>query len=197
MTYNSRCRLMRDIYSVDVCFVFPSDTAYANIGLWAHRSILSSHKSFANIIAKQERNLGLTNARPASSFALNNTATFNAPVGYVVIESPAASLATMCSLLSWIYKVGFAFWDDMSAFAISVDNGTSLVWHGNNPSRGINVHKNVLASPDPSSSWKLVLEKPTMHDIMTAAEHFEVMDFVVRFYPLVYGISHPSSGQHT
>ncbi|KAG0288178.1 hypothetical protein BGZ97_006892 [Linnemannia gamsii] len=76
----------------------------------------------------------------------------------------------------------------MSAFAISVDNGTSLVWHGNNPSRGINVHKNVLASPDPSSSWKLVLEKPTMHDIMTAAEHFEVMDFVVRFYPLVYAL---------
>ncbi|KAF8914560.1 hypothetical protein BGZ58_005698, partial [Dissophora ornata] len=42
--------LLKDIYSVDVCFVFDCDKTYSNAGLWAHRSILSRYKTFAKAI---------------------------------------------------------------------------------------------------------------------------------------------------
>lgn len=41
-------RLMHDAHLVDVCFVFPSNTTYANIGLWAHRAVLRHTRRLLN-----------------------------------------------------------------------------------------------------------------------------------------------------
>ncbi|KAG0289638.1 hypothetical protein BGZ98_003767, partial [Dissophora globulifera] len=42
--------LLKDTHSVDLCFVFSSDKSYSNVGLWAHRSILSRYKPLADLI---------------------------------------------------------------------------------------------------------------------------------------------------
>src|SRR5690349_7313808 len=42
--------LLKDPSSVDVCFTFTNNKACSNIGLWAHRFLLSQHDSFAKAI---------------------------------------------------------------------------------------------------------------------------------------------------
>ncbi|KAF9148817.1 hypothetical protein BG015_009441 [Linnemannia schmuckeri] len=43
-------RFLKDPYSVDICFVFPNDRNAADVGLWAHRVVLSQSKVFAKMI---------------------------------------------------------------------------------------------------------------------------------------------------
>ncbi|KAF9546638.1 hypothetical protein EC957_009561 [Mortierella hygrophila] len=43
-------RFLKDPHSVDICFVFPNDRDAADVGLWAHRVVLSRSKVFAKMI---------------------------------------------------------------------------------------------------------------------------------------------------
>ncbi|KAK3817009.1 MAG: hypothetical protein J3R72DRAFT_460858, partial [Linnemannia gamsii] len=43
-------QFLKDPYSVDICFVFPNDLKAADVGVWAHRVVLSRSKVFAKMI---------------------------------------------------------------------------------------------------------------------------------------------------
>jgi hypothetical protein len=43
-------RFLKDPHSVDICFVFPNDRDAADVGVWAHRVVLSQTKVFAKMI---------------------------------------------------------------------------------------------------------------------------------------------------
>ncbi|KAG0282074.1 hypothetical protein BGZ96_000853 [Linnemannia gamsii] len=197
---NRLLRLLKDTHSVDTCFVFPSNKAYSNIGLWAHRSILSSYESFAKLIQAEEA----LQAPPAFNtiykdkegvkvessgekiHPYNDTRTEErisavveaaaattiaaAEARALVIKVEGHSLATMCALLYYIYSDDIDLVIDTSNFMIS--NNSSLVWYDNATGK---IQDSVRWSPfDHDSPWKL--KDVTWKELKEAAVHYNLED---------------------
>lgn len=67
-------RFLKDPHSVDICFVFPNDRNAADVGLWAHRVVLSQRKVFAKMIDDAVQKAALDAATVASSFSQQKAA---------------------------------------------------------------------------------------------------------------------------
>ncbi|KAF9358337.1 hypothetical protein BGX26_001994 [Mortierella sp. AD094] len=102
--------LLRDIHSVDVCFVFESDKTCLNVGLWAHRAILSRYKGFENAIhtankAMSSSSEDMANLTIGESDVSSSSTSVQADVilGPLMIPVEKFTLATLCVLLRYIY----------------------------------------------------------------------------------------------
>ncbi|KAF9144276.1 hypothetical protein BGX30_013333 [Mortierella sp. GBA39] len=62
-------RFLKDPHSVDICFVFPNDRNAADVGLWAHRVVLSQSKVFAKMIDDAVQKAASDAATATSSFS--------------------------------------------------------------------------------------------------------------------------------
>ncbi|KAG0282076.1 hypothetical protein BGZ96_000855 [Linnemannia gamsii] len=147
--------LLKDPSSVDICFIFSSDKPYSNLGLWAHRCILSQHNGFAELIqhAKTVQSLGGmiqtdknanvdtdsdSSLRSFSNISIDSMDTATGPTTTQGMVGPASkeliikvdkvSLATFCVLLYYIYTGEVNLTVDTGCFVLSDTNKASLVW---------------------------------------------------------------------
>ncbi|KAG0207725.1 hypothetical protein BGX33_006666 [Mortierella sp. NVP41] len=180
--------LLRDANSVDTCFMFTSDTAYSNVGLWAHRVVLSRHKVFAKLIQQQEElqalsaNVGSDKDKDKKDTKFESDAASNCTVtaesGYsapaesrsLVIKVDKFSLATFCALLYYIYTNEVHLSIDTERFAVTNGEGT-LLWRD---STG-HTRETVRWHPtNPNSPWKL--KDVTWDELLEASDHYGISD---------------------
>ncbi|KAF9084971.1 hypothetical protein BGX23_010076 [Mortierella sp. AD031] len=180
--------LLRDANSVDTCFMFTSDTAYSNVGLWAHRVVLSRHKVFAKLIQQQEElqalsaNVGSDKDKDKKDTKVESDAASNCTVtaesGYsapaesrsLVIKVDKFSLATFCALLYYIYTNEVHLSIDTERFAVTNGEGT-LLWRD---STG-HTRETVRWHPtNPNSPWKL--KDVTWDELLEASDHYGISD---------------------
>ncbi|KAF9194264.1 hypothetical protein BGZ51_000424 [Haplosporangium sp. Z 767] len=185
--------LLKDTSSIDTCFVFPGDKASANIGLGAHRCILSQHRRFAEVIQRavidmtsfnlykddkgdkvDKRCKGDKNDKDDDETAapsIDGAGTFD-KAGFepevVVIQVNNFSFATFCALLLYIYTGEIKLSIDASQFAIS-KTASSLMFYDDcgNP-RGP-LAWNPLKGDSP---WKL--RDVEWDDLLIAAENYGI-----------------------
>ncbi|KAG0035347.1 hypothetical protein BGZ82_005305 [Podila clonocystis] len=101
--------------NIETQFLFTADNSFADVGLWAHRSILSRHRVFRDLI---------TQASAARSNAADDGSEFS-PLTLIVDK---VSLAAFCVVLMFIYSGKIERMVDPSKFAISKPQ-TSLTVH--------------------------------------------------------------------
>ncbi|KAG0326395.1 hypothetical protein BGZ99_009635 [Dissophora globulifera] len=141
--------LLKDTHSVDLCFVFSSDKSYSNVGLWAHRSILSRYEPLADLIRKSTASAlrrgqvastdsstddnhisdaGLHFAGEDDSSTLTND---NHEVGgdgsVLTILVEKFSLATLCVLLRFIYTGEINLSADTNQHTISMTESSLIL----------------------------------------------------------------------
>ncbi|KAF9132067.1 hypothetical protein BGW39_000862 [Mortierella sp. 14UC] len=180
--------LLKDARSADVCFTFTSDKAYSNIGLWAHRVVLTRHKVFAKLFQHQDELQALVTANDKDDKAaamvesdVESTCTVSAegnttpsPTNEnrsLVIKVDKFSLATFCALMYYIYTDEVHLTIDTDRFAISSGEG-SLVWRDSTTGK---TRDSVRWHPtDPASPWKL--KDVTWDELLEAADHYGISD---------------------
>ncbi|OAQ25729.1 hypothetical protein K457DRAFT_900466 [Linnemannia elongata AG-77] len=187
--------LLKDPSSVDVCFTFTNNKACSNIGLWAHRFLLSQHDSFAKAIqdALTVQSLGdmvLADTKAAEDVDSDAESTSNLSVDTAITATGAArgisvgaaskelfikidtiSLATFCVMLYYIYTGEIDRTVDATRFVLSDTNKVSLVWQD---SAG-KVEESVDWRPlDEDSPWRL--KDVTWEELKDAAIDFGLKD---------------------
>jgi hypothetical protein len=183
--------LLKDANTVDVCFTFTSDKVYSNIGLWAHRVVLSRFKDFAELIAKEESQQLLmskdkdkkdkvmekgSNDVPSSAGDPARTNTNDPTLApsidsrTILIKVDKFSLATFCALLYFIYMDEINLSIDTSRFVLSVSEG-SMVWRD-----GEGKSRNTIGWPplEQSSPWKL--KDVAWDELLEAASYYGFSD---------------------
>ncbi|KAF8927150.1 hypothetical protein EDD21DRAFT_376070 [Dissophora ornata] len=196
--------LLKDIHSVDTCFVFESDKSYANVGLWAHRTVLSTYKPFANLIKQTSSESVLSSSSsssegtkksessladapvdpqikidddqsvPTASGCRNGVSNLSNNSSVLTISIEKFSLATFCVLLRYIYTGEIDLSADIGLHAVSVAE-TSLVVQGIAGKKQELVHWNPL---DLTSPWKF--KDVTWEELLLAADFFGVADLRAR-----------------
>ncbi|KAG0060893.1 hypothetical protein BGZ89_011895 [Linnemannia elongata] len=189
--------LLKDPSSVDVCFTFTNNKTCSNIGLWAHRFLLSQHESFAKLIqdAITVQSLGdmvLADTKSAEDVDSDVESTSNLSVDTAITATGAArgisigaaskelfikidtvSLATFCVMLYYIYTGEIDYTVDATRFVLSNTNKVSLVWRD---SAG-KVEESVDWRPlDQNSPWRL--KEVTLNELKDAAFHFGLTDLL-------------------
>ncbi|KAF8927151.1 hypothetical protein BGZ58_010592 [Dissophora ornata] len=186
--------LLKDINSVDTCFVFDTEKTTSNVGLWAHSVILSKYERFSQMI--------LEAASPASSSKDGSSAVADAlddthlstaddtfskssfsttsPSTTVASQGPAIqtvliekfSLATFCVLLRYIYTGDVSLSVDTSQHAISMTE-SSLVLQA--ITRGGKKQESIRWNPlDSTSPWRF--KDTAWEELLEAADYFGVSD---------------------
>ncbi|KAG0034400.1 hypothetical protein BGZ81_004881 [Podila clonocystis] len=107
--------LLKDTYSVDTQFLFSADDSLADVGLWAHRSILSRYQVFRDLIEQ-------------TSAARSSSTDGGSEFSPLTLTVDKISLATFCVVLMFIYSGKIERTVDPSKFAISKPQ-TSLMVH--------------------------------------------------------------------
>jgi hypothetical protein len=178
--------LLKDVHSVDVCFVFPSDKTYPMAGLWAHRTILSRHKVFEELILGATEALGTTNGSQGTKASTTeqdgdeeksvkpptSTSSSSAKEGasgmpsILTIQVDKFSLATMCSILYFIYAGEVQLSIVPSQFAISKAESVLVLYDTQGKTRQ-SVRWDPLST---DSAWKL--KDVTWQELGLAAEFY-------------------------
>ncbi|KAK3806295.1 MAG: hypothetical protein J3Q66DRAFT_358789 [Benniella sp.] len=176
--------LLKDVHSVDTCFVFTSDQTYPMVGLWAHRTILSRHKVFEELILKATKELKTTNepqgTKPstpkmdngADSMPSTSSSSSSAKEEVsgmpllLTIQVDKFSLATMCSILHFIYAGEVKLSIFPSQFAISKAESTLVLYDTQGKTRQ-SVRWDPLST---DSAWKL--KDVTWQELGLAAEFY-------------------------
>ncbi|KAF9084967.1 hypothetical protein BGX23_010072 [Mortierella sp. AD031] len=189
--------LLKDPTSVDVCFTFSSDKTYSDIGLWAHRCILSQHESFAKLIreaamvhslgnivlAEKESNADAdSDTESISNISIDSMLTTAAAataegvsVGVaskeLVIKVDKVSLATFCVMIYYIYTGEINRSVDPIRFVLSNTNKATLVWRDSTGKIEDSVGWRPL---DQGSPWRL--KEVTWKELKDAAAHYGLKD---------------------
>ncbi|KAG0313249.1 hypothetical protein BGZ99_009009 [Dissophora globulifera] len=155
--------LLKDPYSVDIRFVFNTDESYSNIGLWAHRSLLSRYKPFADLI----RDAFSESVAPTSSCNISQSI-INAEM--LTIPLHDISPATLCVLLRYIYTGEINRTVDTTLHVISMTD-SALVMKGisGRPARIVR-----WSPMDKDSPWRL--KDVTWEELLRASGRFGVLD---------------------
>ncbi|KAG0303199.1 hypothetical protein BGZ98_006901 [Dissophora globulifera] len=155
--------LLKDPYSVDIRFVFNTDESCSSVGLWAHRSLLSRYKPFADLI----RDASSESVAPASS-CKDSQSVINTEM--VTIPLSDISPGTLCVLLRYIYTGEINRTVDTSLHAISMTE-SALVMKGisGRPARFVR-----WSPMDKDSPWRL--KDVTWEELLRASGRFGVLD---------------------
>ncbi|KAF9916612.1 hypothetical protein BX616_003325 [Lobosporangium transversale] len=157
--------MLKDIYSVDVCFAFCSDVTYANVGLWAHRAILLEYKPFAKMLESSSKKLSSRGSNVKKD-SRGDSSSLGVPLLICIDDF---SITTMCALLMYLYTGKIELSVDAKNYALSMTDGELVV-------RGLisQTKESVRWPPfdDTSSIWKL--RDVRWDELLVAADHFEV-----------------------
>ncbi|KAI1314586.1 hypothetical protein EDD11_001969 [Mortierella claussenii] len=129
ITRSRMLMLLKDSYSVDVCFVFDDDKSDPKAGLWAHRSILSSYSGFATMIEDAVKHRQLSTLDPGvtepeiaesdkSQLSVSSKECYY-PGAAIIIPIKNSSMAAFCVLLRYIYMDHIDLVVDTSIYALS------------------------------------------------------------------------------
>jgi hypothetical protein len=174
--------LLKDVHSVDTCFIFTSDKSCSNLGLWAHSAILSHYKGFDELIKKATRAASPEQAsksedsldKSASIQPASDMAESLCVPTSLTIEIKGFSLATMCSILYYIYTGEARILVNTDQYAISKAEST-LVLHDSMGKARESVRWDPL---DVDSSWKL--KDVTWEELCLAAEYYGLDELQTR-----------------
>ena len=146
--------LLADRHSVDTQFIFTADKTCANVGFWAHRSVLSRYKALDDLITK----------------SLKEQVTREGDVGPLTIRMEKFSLATFACLVYYIYTGTIKRTMDTSQFAFSQQDEAVVVIKDETTGR---TKDRITWNPlDADSSWKL--KDVTWTDLLFISEYFGV-----------------------
>ncbi|KAF9358333.1 hypothetical protein BGX26_001990 [Mortierella sp. AD094] len=169
--------LLKDIYSVDVCFVIESDETCSNVGLWAHRAILSRYKGFQDVIQTACKTIPSTSEDMANltigddyKSSSSTTAQDDDILGPLLIPVEKLTLPTLCVLLRYIYTGQINLSAEADKHAISTTEST-LVLQGIMSGRKESVRWHPLKS---DSLWKF--KDVTWEELLLASDYYGVMD---------------------
>ncbi|KAF9114087.1 hypothetical protein BGX27_000140 [Mortierella sp. AM989] len=169
--------LLRDIHSVDLCFVFESDKACSNMGLWAHRVILSRYNGFENAIQMACKDLSSASEDMASltigdgDSSKSSTTKRDADIlGPLLIPIKKFNLATFCVLLRYIYTGEVRLSVEADKHTLSTNEST-LVVESIVSKRKESVRWHPLGSDSP---WKF--KDVTWGELLLAADFYGVKD---------------------
>ncbi|KAI8600839.1 hypothetical protein EDD21DRAFT_415476 [Dissophora ornata] len=198
---NTMSDLLKDINSVDTCFVFDTEKTTSNVGLWAHSVILSKYERFSHMIleAASSSKDGSSAAADAldstyistaddtytgslfsTTFPSTTSTSVTSPSTAVASEGPAMqtvliekfSLATFCVLLRYIYTGDVSLSVDTSQHAISMTE-SSLVLQA--IARGGKKQESIRWNPlDSTSPWRF--KDTAWEELLEAADYFGVLD---------------------
>ncbi|KAK3806304.1 MAG: hypothetical protein J3Q66DRAFT_407021 [Benniella sp.] len=176
--------LLKDVHSVDTCFVFTSDKTYPKVGLWAHRAILSRYKVFEELILETTRGLKTISgpestktyttdedeeqeeAKEPSTPSSSGKDETSAMSSILTIQVDKFTLATMCSVLYFIYAGDVQLSIAPSQFAISKAESTLVLYDTQGKTRE-SVRWDPLST---DSAWKL--KDVTWQELGLAAEFY-------------------------
>ena len=175
---------LKDVHSVDVCFIFTSDQSYPNVGLWAHRVMLSRIKAFKELIQKATEAIETTKESqttkvvsperdqdeaddPGQPTVREEEETSGEP-SILTIPIDKFSLATMCSVLYYIYSGEVQLSNFPNLFAISKAESSLALYNSQGRTRE-SVRWNRLST---DTDWKL--KDVTWIELGFAAEFFEL-----------------------
>ncbi|KAG0006200.1 hypothetical protein BGZ80_000986 [Entomortierella chlamydospora] len=168
--------LLKDINSVDTCFVFESDKSYSNVGLWAHRVILTKYKKFDGIIqyASKKATTALSEKDDSKrDVTESSTPSIGRDENPAVLTIPVPkdfSLSTLSVLLRYIYTGEIKLTADLGQHAVSMTKSSLVIYDAMGKTR-----ESVRWSPfDADSPWKL--KDVTWEELLLAADHFGVSD---------------------
>ncbi|KAG0280793.1 hypothetical protein BGZ96_001422 [Linnemannia gamsii] len=189
--------LLKDVNSVDVCFNFTCDKAYSNVGLWAHRVVLTRYKFFSKLLqlhdelqqslavsaniendpkksSKAESDAESTCTESVDGSPISSPTTGTETVGdlrSLVVKVDKFSLATFCALLYYIYTNEVHLTIDTDRFVVSSGEG-SLVWRDAATGK---MRDSMSWHPmDRSSPWRL--KDVTWEELLEAADHYGISD---------------------
>ncbi|KAF9174454.1 hypothetical protein BGX21_000466 [Mortierella sp. AD011] len=173
--------LLRDIYSVDVCFVFESDNTCSNVGLWAHRTILSKYKGFENTIQTACKDISSA-SNDMSNLAISErdnqmsstSVETNHVLGPLLIPVGKFTMATLCVLLRYIYTGQIKLSVEIDKHAISTTEN-SLIVQGIMSRGKESVRWHLLETDSP---WKF--KDVTWVELLLASDHYGVEDLRLR-----------------
>ncbi|KAF9114089.1 hypothetical protein BGX27_000142 [Mortierella sp. AM989] len=165
--------LLKDINSVDTCFIFESDKSYSNVGLWAHRVILAKYKKFDEIIqdaTKKATAAALPEKTDGEKVVTGpSIPTIGNPI-VLTISVPKFGLATLSVLLRYIYTGEIQLAPDLSYHAVSMTKTSLVLYDAMGKTR-----ESICWSPlDSNSPWKL--KDVTWEELLLAADYFGVTD---------------------
>ncbi|KAF9174453.1 hypothetical protein BGX21_000467 [Mortierella sp. AD011] len=167
--------LLKDIYSVDVCFVFDFDKSCSNVGLWAHRAVLSRYKGFGNVIHTACRDMSSSSEDPASdSLPSPATAQDDGGLGPLLISVEQFTMATLCVLLRYVYTGQVELSAETDKHAISMTESTFIL-QSIMSRRKESVRWHPL---DTNSRWKF--KDVTWEELLLASDYYGVMDLKSR-----------------
>ncbi|KAF9401824.1 hypothetical protein BGX21_000462 [Mortierella sp. AD011] len=168
--------LLKDINSVDTCFVFESDKSYSNVGLWAHRVILAKYKKFDEIIQDASKKAAAALSEKADAgcdTTESSTPTAGRDENPTVLTIPVPkdfSLSTLSVLLRYIYTGEIKLIADLGQHAVSMTKSSLVIYDAMGKTR-----ESIRWSPfDADSPWKL--KDVTWEELLLAADHFGVSD---------------------
>ncbi|KAF9099250.1 hypothetical protein BGX29_007232 [Mortierella sp. GBA35] len=170
--------LLLDSRSVDVCFVFPSDDSYPNVGLWAHQLVLERASILDQALfddhssSMAELNNKLTEL--TEQLSKNNKLTELTET--IVYPVQQYSLATFCALLRFIYTGEIRATVDLADFVLSTPANA-----GNKPYGTLYHHEEYRDSPliqwNPQGHYSGAVVKATSYqDLMLVAHHYRLYD---------------------
>ncbi|KAF9128145.1 hypothetical protein BGW39_005307 [Mortierella sp. 14UC] len=187
--------LLKDPTSVDICFTFTSDKACSNIGLWAHRFVLSRHEAFVKLIQEATAIQSLSDmvlaekdsadgaesdgesiSNRSIDTVVTNIAVARGPmVGAaskeLVIKIDGVALATFCVMLYYIYTGEVDRTVVPGRFVLSNTNKASLVWRDSTSKVDDSDEWRPL---DEDSPWRL--KDVTWQELHDAAVHFGIKE---------------------
>ncbi|KAG0066249.1 hypothetical protein BGZ89_007457 [Linnemannia elongata] len=148
--------LLADRHSVDTQFIFTADKTCANVGFWAHRSVLSRYKALDDLIKK----------------SLKEQVVREGEVGPLTIRLEKFSLATFACLVYYIYTGTIKRTIDTRQFAFSQQDEAIVIIKDETTGR---TKDRIIWNPlDADSSWKL--KDVTWTDLLFISEYFGVYD---------------------
>ncbi|KAG0376434.1 hypothetical protein BGX24_007760 [Mortierella sp. AD032] len=175
--------LLKDPTSVDICFTFASDKTCSNIGLWAHRFVLSRHESFVKLIkdATTVQSLGGmalaekapegdvdSDAESISNRSINTVVTTTALSRGPMVGTASKELVIRIDMmLYYMYTGEIDRTVEPSRFVLSDTNKASLVWRDSTGKVEDSVDWRPL---DQDSPWRL--KDVTWNELKDAAVHF-------------------------
>ncbi|KAI1314585.1 hypothetical protein EDD11_001968 [Mortierella claussenii] len=193
--------LLKDIYSVDVCFVFNEDKSCSHEGLWAHRSLLSMHPAFISMIENASQHplsvsdddftqLSIANSHDEdeednSRQGTNESAMMDKRAYYsavpIIIPVSKFSMATFCTMLRFIYTGDIYLSVDTNQYAISRTVSPEAL----QGMAGISKESVLWHSLETDSA--LTVKDVTWEELLVAADHFGITDLRVRCESEVMG----------
>jgi hypothetical protein len=184
------------------------DDGTTRVGLWAHRVILSRHKVFAQLIrhclihkeasngkdkdtSDAERKLESKSDLPEYESTCSYPATLpyspsaSTPcVESLVIKDDKCHLATMSSLLDYIYTNEIRLSIDPSRFAISSLSKQTLRHHFSKDHSSIH-----WPSLGDCSPWTWTVKEVSWHELLDVAKRFGILDlYAFSQYKIIEGI---------